>query len=224
MKIAMIEDDNTISFAVETFLKKYDIKTAVFDSLSVAEKINIKDFDLIILDVNLSDGSGFDYLKYLREFSDIPVIMLTVKNSDDYVLRGFEYGADEYITKPFSLPVLKARIDNIFKRKDMKNTKIIFGDLSLDLSSKTSKLNGENLELSRQEFAVLTILLENKGVNVVRERIIDSVWGYDLYEVNDNTLTVTVKRLRNKLKNYDKYLKTIRGIGYMWESDNYERQ
>ena len=148
--------------------------------------------------------------------------MLTVKNTDENILRGFEFGADEYITKPFSLPILKARIDNIFRRKNVKSTDIVFGDLSLNIKSMTAYLSGDNLELSKQEFSVLEILLENRGANVIRKRIIDSVWGYDLYEVNDNTLTVTIKRLRYKLGNYGKYIKTVRGIGYMWEDKNYE--
>lgn len=222
MKIAMIEDDNTISFAVQTFLKRYDMETEVFGNLTVTEKIDFNEFDLLILDVNFPDGSGFDYLKWLREFSNIPVIMLTVKNTDENILRGFEFGADEYITKPFSLPILKARIDNLFRRKNTKSTDIVFGDLNLNLKSMTAYLSGDNLELSKQEFSVLKILLENRGANVIRKRIIDSVWGYDLYEVNDNTLTVTIKRLRYKLGNYGKYIKTVRGIGYMWEDKNYE--
>lgn len=222
MKIAMIEDDSTISFAVSTFMKRYNVEVVVFDSLEAAKQIDLKAYNLIILDANLPDGSGFDYLKWLREFSGIPVIMLTVKNEDEYVLKGFENGADEYITKPFSLPVLKARIDNIFRRKGMSNNEIVFNELNLNLSSMTAKLNNDNLELNRQEFAVLELLLENKNVNLIRERIIDTVWEYDLYEVNDNTLTVTIKRLRNKLKDYGKYIKTVRGIGYMWEDSSDE--
>ena len=222
MKIAMIEDDSTISFAVSTFMKRYDVEVVVLDSLEAAKQIDLKDYNLIILDANLPDGSGFDYLKWLREISGIPVIMLTVKNEDEYILKGFENGADEYITKPFSLPVLKARIDNIFRRKGMSNNEIVFNELNLNLSSMTAKLNNDNLELNRQEFAVLELLLENKNVNLIRERIIDTVWEYDLYEVNDNTLTVTVKRLRNKLKDYGKYIKTVRGIGYMWEDSSDE--
>lgn len=222
MKIAMIEDDSTISFAVSTFMKRYNVEVVVFDSLEATKQIDLKDYNLIILDVNLPDGSGFDYLKWLREFSGIPVIMLTVKNEDEYVLKGFENGADEYITKPFSLPVLKARIDNLFRRKGMSNNEIVFNELNLNLSSMTAKLNNDNLELNRQEFAVLELFLENKNVNLIRERIIDTVWEYDLYEVNDNTLTVTVKRLRNKLKDYGKYIKTVRGIGYMWEDSSDE--
>lgn len=224
MKIAMIEDDSTISFAVSTFMKRYDTEVAILDSLAAAEEIDLKDFNLIILDANLPDGSGFEYLKWLRGFSSIPVIMLTVKNADEYVLKGFENGADEYITKPFSLPVLKARIDNLFRRKDMSNNEIVFNELCLNLTSMTAKLNSDNLELNRQEFAVLELLLENKNINLIREKIIDSVWGYDLYEVNDNTLTVTIKRLRNKLQDYGKYIKTVRGIGYMWEDGNNERK
>ena len=222
MKIAMIEDDSTISFAVSTFMKRYNVEVVVFDSLEATKQIDLKDYNLIILDANLPDGSGFDYLKWLREFSGIPVIMLTVKNEDEYVLKGFENGADEYITKPFSLPVLKARIDNLFRRKGMSNNEIVFNELNLNLSSMTAKLNNDNLELNRQEFAVLELLLENKNVNLIRERIIDTVWEYDLYEVNDNTLTVTIKRLRNKLKDYGKYIKTVIGIGYMWEDSSDE--
>lgn len=222
MRIAMIEDDKTISFAVQTFLKRYDMETEIFGNLTMTKKIDFNEFDLIILDVNLPDGSGFDYLKWLREFSNIPVIMLTVKNTDENILRGFEFGADEYITKPFSLPILKARIDNIFRRKNTKSTDIVFGNLNLNLKSMTAYLSGDNLNLSKQEFSVLEILLENKGANVIRKRIIDSVWGYDLYEVNDNTLTVTIKRLRYKLGNYGKYIKTVRGIGYMWKDKDYE--
>ena len=217
MKVAIIEDDNTISFAIKVFLERYDIEAIIFNTLSAAEDIIVKNFDLIILDVNLPDGSGFEYLNWVREFSSVPIIMITVNSADEYVLKGFENGADEYITKPFSLPILKARIDNIFKRRDMNTTKIVFDNLILDLNSKTAILDNENLELNRQEFAVLNILLENKNINVIREKIIDLVWGYDLYEVNDNTLTVTIKRLRNKLKDYGKYIKTVRGIGYRWE-------
>ena len=218
----MIEDDKTISFAVQTFLKRYDMETEIFGNLTMTKKIDFNEFDLIILDVNLPDGSGFDYLKWLREFSNIPVIMLTVKNTDENIVRGFEFGADEYITKPFSLPILKARIDNIFRRKNTKSTDIVFGNLNLNLKSMTAYLSGDDLNLSKQEFSVLEILLENKGANVIRKRIIDSVWGYDLYEVNDNTLTVTIKRLRYKLGNYGKYIKTVRGIGYMWKDKDYE--
>lgn len=220
MRIMIIEDDKTISFAVKTFLNKHGMETNVFESLESVEDIDINKFDLIILDVNLPDGSGFDYLKYLRDFSDIPIIMLTVKDAENYILEGFSYGADEYITKPFSLPVLKARIDNVLRRKEISKKELIFKDLCLDLRSMTATIKGEKIKLNRQEFAVLEMLISNPDINILRERIIDVVWGYDLYEVNDNTLTVTVKRLRNKLGQYGKNIKTVRGIGYSWESES----
>lgn len=219
MKIAIIEDDPTIGYAVDKYLKIYKYKTHIYKDLDSAEKIKFDDFDLLILDENLPDGSGFDYLKWLRSFSDIPVIMLTVKDADEYIVEGLSIGADDYITKPFSLKVLKARMDNIFRRQELDSKNLDFKDLSLNLRSKTAKLNDLDLNLNIKEFSVLEILLENKDMTVRREEIIDNVWAYELYEINDNTLTVTVKRLRKKLGSYSKYIVTKRGIGYMRESE-----
>jgi DNA-binding response OmpR family regulator len=218
MKLLMLEDDSTIAFAVKTYLDRQGMEADVFYKLSDLENINIKDYDLMILDVNLPDGSGFSYLEYIREFSDIPAIMLTVKKEDSYVLEGFSKGADDYLAKPFSLPVLKARIDNILKRKNLGEKNIVFGDLKLDFTSKTAKIAENTLDLNRQEFELLWLLLENKDMNLTRQKIIDSVWGYDYNQVNDNTLTVSIKRLRKKLLSYSSHIKTVRGIGYKWES------
>lgn len=219
LEILMVEDDSTIAFAVKTYLNKYNIETIVCNALSQAYDVNFNDFDLIILDANLPDGSGFDFLKWLREFSDLPVIMLTVKNEDEYVIKGLSQGADDYITKPFSLPVLKARIDNVFSRKIKKVNELTFENLSLDFISKQALLDGKDLDLNLKEFAVLEMLLENQKINLPRERILDYVWGYDFYEVNDNTLTVTIKRLRSKLGDYGNHIKTLRGIGYRWDNE-----
>lgn len=218
LKILMIEDDGTIAFAVKTYLNKHNIETIIYNNLSQTENINFNDFDLILLDANLPDGSGFNFLKWLRDFSDLPVIMLTVKDEDEYVIRGLSQGADDYITKPFSLPVLKARIDNVFSRKIKKVDELTFENLSLDLISKQAFLNGKDLELNLKEFSVLEFLLENQDINILRERIIDHVWSYDFYEVNDNTLSVTIKRLRKKLGEYGIYIQTVRGTGYRWDS------
>ena len=166
MRIALIEDDDTISYAISTYMNRHNIMVNCFESLALAEDMDLSIYDLLILDVNLPDGSGFDYLKNLRKISKIPVIMLTVKNEEHYVVKGFEDGADDYITKPFSLPVLKARIDNILKRRKSMNEVIVFEKLTLNLTMKTAMLNGQNLNLNRQEFEVLYILIENKGMNV----------------------------------------------------------
>lgn len=219
MKILILEDDNTIAFAIQSYMKRFEIKTDIFDSLEAISDIDMNDYDLAILDVNLPDGSGFQYLKYIREYYDIPVVMLTVRDSEENILTGFGYGADEYITKPFSLPILKARMDNIFKRRSQDGEDLTFQELVLDSAFKTARINNKNIELNKQEFDVLEIFLLNKGLNITREHLIDSVWGYNLYEINDNTLTVTIKRLRNKLGTYGDNIKTVRGIGYRWESE-----
>ena len=219
LEILMIEDDSTIAFAVKTYLNKHNNETIVCNALSQAYDINFNNFDLIILDANFPDGSGFDFLKWLREFSDLPVIMLTVKDEDEYLIKGLSQGADDYITKPFSLPVLKARIDNVFSRKIKKVNELTFKNLSLDLISKQASIDGKDLDLSLKEFAILEMLLENQNINLLRERILDYVWGYDFYEVNDNTLTVTIKRLRSKLGDYGSHIKTLRGIGYRWDNE-----
>lgn len=222
MKVFMLEDDNTISFAVKTFLKKQDIDTDVFSSIESTENIDINNYDLLILDVNLGDGSGFDFLEYTRSFSQIPTIMLTVKGDDKYIIKGLEYGADDYIVKPFSLPVLKARIENVMRRGKLDEDEEQFNELHLIVSSKTAEINGKNLGLSPQEFDILNMLIKNKDINISRARIIDHIWGRETKDVNDNTLTVTVKRLRSKLGKYGKYIKTVRGIGYLWDSEKYE--
>lgn len=219
LKILMIEDDSTIAFAVKTYLNKHNIETIIYNKLSLTENLNFNDFNLILLDANLPDGSGFNFLKWLREFSDLPVIMLTVKDEDEYVIKGLSQGADDYITKPFSLPVLKARIDNVFSRKIKKVNELTFENLSLDLISKQASIDGKDLDLNLKEFAILEMLLENQNINLLRDRILDYVWGYDFYEVNDNTLTVTIKRLRSKLGDYGSHIKTLRGIGYRWDNE-----
>ena len=114
----MIEDDSTIAFAVKTYLNKQNIETIIYNNLSQTENLNFNDFDLILLDANLPDGSGFNFLKWLREFSDLPVIMLTVKDEDEYVIKGLSQGADDYITKPFSLMVLRARVSVQLRNKE----------------------------------------------------------------------------------------------------------
>ena len=115
LKILLLEDDNTISFAIKKYLEKFKYSVKIFKTISATEGLSLNEFDLIILDVNLPDGNGFDYLNYVRSFSKIPIIMLTVKNDEKYILKGFSEGADEYISKPFSLPVLKARIELFLK-------------------------------------------------------------------------------------------------------------
>lgn len=216
MKILMIEDDETIVYGVKTYLARYDMDVVAASRLGDVGEEQIRFADLLILDVNLPDGSGFDFLNWVRSFSKLPILMLTVKGDEDYVVKGLSQGADEYVAKPFSLPVLKARIDNLFKRLGPEEELLEFKELILDRQSKTAILRGETLDLNKQEFDLLAMLLAHRGRQLLRSQLIDEVWGFG-DEVNDNTLTVAVKRLRKKLGPYGHFIKTVRGMGYFWE-------
>ena len=216
MKILMIEDDETIVYGVKTYLARYDMDVVAASRLGDVGEEQIRSADLLILDVNLPDGSGFDFLNWVRSFSKLPILMLTVKGDEDYVVKGLSQGADEYVAKPFSLPVLKARIDNLFKRRGPEEELLEFKELVLDRQSKMAILRGDTVDLNRQEFDLLAMLLEHRGRQLLRSQLIDEVWGFG-DEVNDNTLTVAVKRLRKKLGPYSENIKTVRGMGYFWE-------
>lgn len=216
MKILMIEDDETIVYGVKTYLARYDMEVVVASRLGDVGEEQICSADLLILDVNLPDGSGFDFLNWVRSFSKLPILMLTVKGDEDYVVKGLSEGADEYVAKPFSLPVLKVRIDNLFKRRGPEEELLEFKELILDRQSKMAILRGDAVDLNRQEFDLLAMLLEHRGRQLLRSQLIDEVWGFG-DEVNDNTLTVAVKRLRKKLGPYGRFIKTVRGMGYFWE-------
>lgn len=216
MKILMIEDDETIVYGVKTYLARNDMDVVAASRLGDVGEEEIRFADLLILDVNLPDGSGFDFLNWVRSFSNLPILMLTVKGDEDYIVKGLSQGADEYVTKPFSLPVLKARIDNLFKRRGPEEEPLEFKELILDRRSKTAILRGDAVDLNRQEFDLLAMLLEHRGRQLLRSQLIDGVWGFG-GEVNDNTLTVAVKRLRKKLGPYGENIKTVRGMGYLWE-------
>lgn len=216
MKILMIEDDETIVYGVKTYLARYDMDVVAAGRLGDVGEEQIRSADLLILDVNLPDGSGFDFLNWVRSFSKLPILMLTVKGDEDYVVKGLSQGADEYVAKPFSLPVLKARIDNLFKRRGPEEELLEFKELILDRQSKMAILRGDAVDLNRQEFDLLAMLLAHRGRQLLRSQLIDEVWGFG-DEVNDNTLTVAVKRLRKKLGPYGHFIKTVRGMGYFWE-------
>lgn len=216
MKILMIEDDETIVYGVKTYLARYDMDVVAASRLGDVGEEQIRSADLLILDVNLPDGSGFDFLNWVRSFSKLPILMLTVKGDEDYVVKGLSQGADEYVAKPFSLPVLKVRIDNLFKRLGPEEELLEFKELILDRQSKMAILRGDAVDLNRQEFDLLAMLLANRGRQLLRSQLIDEVWGFG-DEVNDNTLTVAVKRLRKKLGPYGHFIKTVRGMGYFWE-------
>ena len=177
---------------------------------------------LILLDINLPDGSGLDFLKELKKGSDsIPVILLTANDTDLDIVNGLELGADDYITKPFSLAVLRARVNTQLRKKPsatVPNSVIIIGDYSFDFSTMEFSVRNKKVELSKNEQKLLRLLIENRGTVMSRSALVDRIWTDGAEYVEENALSVTVKRLRDKLEAHQ-YIKTIYGIGYNWVNE-----
>ena len=223
-KILVVEDDKTIISALEFTLidEGYDVVLAE-NKKTALDKISSDNFDLILLDLMLPDGSGYDICKEVRSKSeDIPIIFLTACDEEVNIVMGLELGGDDYITKPFKIRELLARIKANLRRKPKvvtNNSNIIKEDnIEIDINKAIIKKNNSQILLSATEYKLLLKLIENKGQVVSREQILQSLWDIDGEFVSDNTLTVYMKRLREKLEGDgdDKYIKTVRGIGYMW--------
>ena len=218
-KILLVEDEENILFAVKRYLENAGYAVFPASTLSEARASLHDDLDLILLDLNLPDGDGFAFLDLVREKSSIPIICLTVRDSDGDIIRGLDSGADDYITKPFKLPVLKARIETVLRRvkKDPEFQSILQSDgVTLDKNLKKVFIDQREEELSLKEFQLLCLFMENPGRTLTRELIIDLVWGLESDFVYDNTLSVNIRRLRHKLGHYQNKIQTVRGIGYRW--------
>lgn len=220
-KILIIEDELSLSNGVAIALKNSEFTIIQARDLNSARmEIQKTTYDLIILDINLPDGSGLDFLKELRKFSAIPVIMLTAKDMETDVVTGFEFGADDYITKPFSLMILRARVQaQLRKVAAISIEPIQIDDFSFYFSKMEFLKHGVPIELSKTEQKLLRCLLENKGHALERSQLIDIIWTDGANYVDENALSVTVKRLRDKLEDIPsspKYIKTVYGIGYTW--------
>lgn len=219
--IAIIEDDRGLNNGIVLALKNENYHFAQYYSLSQAKKDKLdSDIDLIILDINLPDGNGFEYLKELRKNSDVAVIILTAHDLETDEVMGLELGADDYITKPFSLMVLRARIEKVLMRKKMPAKKVwCIDDLLFDFEQMHFEKSGQEIELSKTEQKLLHILVENKGTTLTRERLVDRIWTDGAEYVNENALSVTIKRLRDKIEetpSKPQYIQTVYGIGYVW--------
>ena len=191
------------------------------DIRSAREQILCSTPSLILLDINLPDGNGLDFLKEIKKRSDpIPVILLTANDTDLDIVNGLELGADDYITKPFSLAVLRARVNTQLRKTtpcDKKNV-ITIDDYSFDFSTMEFSIRNKKVELSKTEQKLLRLLIENRGTVMSRSALVDRIWTDGAEYVDENALSVTVKRLRDKLKAHS-YIKTIYGIGYSWVNE-----
>lgn len=220
--IFLLEDDETLGRGIAMALTGPETSVVCRSSLAKARETLAEDrFDLLILDVNLPDGSGLDLLRQIRAGGDTtPVILLTANDLELDEVTGLEAGADDYITKPFTLAVLRARVNAQLRRSTPKASYIVsVGPFAFDFEQMDFRRDGSLVELSKTEQKLLRVLVENRGHAVPRAALVDRVWTDGAEFVEGNALSVTVKRLRNKLEadpSKPEYLKTVYGIGYTW--------
>ncbi len=216
--ILIVEDDLALAQGLCRALSSKEILTEYRGTLREARaylKENV--CTMVLLDVNLHDGSGFDFLKEIKETGNVQVILLTVNDLETDIVTGLELGAEDYITKPFSLAVLRARVNAQLRRLENGNSglKAVIDDYIFDFHQMEFYVKKEKVELSKQEQRLLKLLVENRGITLSREVLIDRLWTDGAEYVDENALSVCIKRLRDKISGED-YIKTIYGIGYVW--------
>lgn len=220
-RILIVEDDRALSAGLCRALNSDDTVTEAAENLKAARSVlAAHSFSLVILDINLPDGNGFDFLSFLKKEYGYPVIILTANDLESDIVSGLESGADDYITKPFSLAVLRARVNTQLRRAEScGNGKYICGEYVFDFDRMLFTVNGVQTDLSVTEQKLLRILTDNAGITLPREKLIDRIWTDGAEYVDENALSVAVNRLRSKL-GAQKRIKTVYGIGYMWAEEN----
>ncbi len=219
IKLYYVEDDVTIASAVQKYLKNKGYQVIAFDTIEQTKQALQTELpSLILIDWNLSDGSGQQLCKWVRDnWRELPIIFLTVKSDSKDIVMGFQGGADDYLVKPFDLEVLSARISAILRRTgNIAKNYLTCGDIIIDLVKLQVFISKQEIILSKIEYQLIKLLLENKGCILTRTRLLEVLWDANGNYVNDNTLTVTMKRLREKLHNPSN-LKTVRSFGYRME-------
>lgn len=219
MEAFYVEDDKTIADSVKEYLNRQNCKVAIFETVTAVKKALQSWIPaLVLIDWNLPDGEGKDLCLWIRErVVDLPIIILTVRGDSQDVVAGFQSGADDYVVKPFELTVLYSRMLALLRRvQKAEETKLFCDDLVLDKERLTVSRGQKEIVLSQSEYHLLLLLMENKGKTITRTQLLEQIWDNHGHFVNNNTLTVTVKRLREKLCN-PTCLKTVRSFGYRME-------
>lgn len=220
LKILVVDDETRMRKLVRDFLVRKGF--VILEAGNGEEAMDLfythKDIAMILLDVMMPKMDGYAVCREIRKQSKVPIIMLTARSEERDELLGFELGVDEYISKPFSPKILVARVEAILRRTNQMETddKLIAGDLVIDKVAHQIMMNGKILELSYKEFELLTYFVENKGIALSREKILNNVWNYD-YFGDARTIDTHVKKLRSKLGENGNYIKTIWGMGYKFE-------
>lgn len=215
--ILLLEDDETITFGIRTALDRAGYQTVCCKTLAEAQGALSPSVQLVLLDLNLPDGSGYDFCRSVKATGDIPVIFLTVRDDEKDIVQGLDMGADDYIVKPFQLSVLLSRIKAVLRRSSTRPDSLLCcGDIRLDAEATRVWVGEQEVTLTASEYRLLHALLLHKNRTMTRTVLLEQLWDVDGAFVNDNTLTVTMKRLREKLGNPDS-VRTLRGIGYRLE-------
>ena len=222
-KILIVEDDKNITNTLTYYLQNegFKIETAKNKNEGI-EKIKEKTYNLILLDITLPDGNGYEIYHELKKEKNTPVIFLTALDEEKDIVNGLDIGADDYITKPFRTRELLSRIKNVLRhtKQEEIEEKIKIGNVEINEAKGIVLKNGKEIELTALEYKILTLLFENRGRIISREQILANIWDENENYVNDNTLTVYIKRIREKIEediNSPKIIKTIRGLGYKIE-------
>lgn len=221
MRIFVLEDDEAIGIGLSYTLESEKYEVTLVKTVAEAKKtVENEEFDLYILDLTLPDGNGYEVCSLIKSKGDLPVIFLTAYDDEINVVTGFELGADDYISKPFRVRELLARVKSVLRRysKDNADGIIKIGELSVNTAEARVLLRGEEVILTAMEYRLLLSFVNNRGTVLTRSKLLEEIWDVDGDFVNDNTLTVYIKRLRDKIENDPndpQYIKTVRGMGYL---------
>ncbi|MDY6308601.1 MAG: response regulator transcription factor [Oribacterium sp.] len=219
LKVLVVDDEERMRKLIADFLKvkDYDVLEAGDGEQAVDVFFSVKDIALVILDVMMPKMDGWEVLRTIRERSHVPVIMLTARSEETDELKGFQYGADEYISKPFSPKILVARVEAILRRSGINQEETItVAGITVDKSAHAVSIDGKELELSFKEYELLLYFIENKGIALSREKILNNVWNYD-YFGDARTIDTHVKKLRAKMGEKGDCIRTVWGMGYKFD-------
>ena len=216
-KILLVEDNETIIMGLKYSLEQENFNVEVSKTVIDAKKtIENKYFDLVLLDISLPDGNGFEICEYIKQNNDMPVIFLTARDEETNVVMGLDLGADDYIIKPFRIRELISRINSVLRRygkQENKNNLLEYKNIKIDMNLAKVYKDGKEIVFTSLEYKILLLMFSNQNKLITREELLDKIWDIAGNFVNDNTLTVYIKRIREKLED-ENIIKTVRGMGY----------
>ena len=222
-KILIVDDEEKIREVLAEYAEFEGFESdQAADGMEAVNKCKNNDYDIILMDIMMPKLDGYSAVKEIRKFKDIPVIMLSARGEEYDKLFGFEIGADDYVVKPFSPKEVMARVNAVLKRNNQSknnknvNSAVKFEGLEIDMLGRNVFVDGQKAELTPKEYELLFYMVNNKGIALSREKLLSDVWGYDFYG-DDRTVDTHIKMLRSNLKEYRKFIVTLRGMGYKFE-------